>query len=150
MYQANQIRSTSDPFAGNRGYFADRLMELERNPGLITQRPGYQAGVQTINRELASKGYYGGGNNAVGLSRFAGDFYNQEANRLAQLAGAGAAPGAGQVAAANLSGQALASIAYGLAPYTTNRPQTGGGGAYYGGGYGQSGNPDPQGLNQGG
>lgn len=150
IYQGERVRDSMDPFAGNRGYFADRLMELERDPSAIQRRPGYQAGVNTINRELASKGYYGGGNHPIALSRFAGDFYNQEANRLAQLAGAGAAPGAGSLAAANLQGQGLASIAYGLAPYSNNRTQTGGGGAYYGGGYSQNPYIDPQGQNQGG
>jgi hypothetical protein len=147
LYQGERVADRMDPFGPHRGYFAERLMELERNPGLITSRPGYRAGLEAITREMASKGYLGSGNQMVALSRYAGDFYNQEANRLAQLAGAGAAPGGGELARAGLQGQGLASIAYGLAPYTTNRPQTGIGGSYYGGGYGQYPVSDPEGRN---
>lgn len=146
MYTARQVRDEMDPFREQRGYYGARLRELEENPGLIRERPGYRAGIDSINREMASRGYLGGGNQAVGLMRFAGDFTNQELNRLATLAGAGTAPGAGMPGYTNLMNSSLASIGYGLAPFSgNNRPRTGG--SYYGGGYT---NPteDPAGTNR--
>lgn len=117
MSLANDAREASDPFAQYRGYFGQQLMDLERNPSLITSRPGYVAGLEAIGRNNAARGYAGSGNETAVLSRYAGDFYGQEMQRLAGLAGAGQTPGAGQFQAAQLTGQGLASIGYGLAPF---------------------------------
>lgn len=114
---ARDAREASDPFAQYRGFYGDQLMELERNPSLITSRPGYVAGLEAIGRNNAARGYAGSGNETAVLSRYAGDFYGQEMQRLAGLAGAGQTPGAGQFQAAQLTGQGLASIGYGLAPF---------------------------------
>jgi hypothetical protein len=149
MNLSRHARDEMDPFRSQRPYYQQRLAELEANPSLIQQRPGWQAGLSAIQRQMGASGYLGSGNHAVGLSRYAGDFYNQEANRLAQLGGAGATPGAGINTQANLAGQSLASIGYGLAPYSQNRPRVNTGGTYYGGGYN---NPadDNEGINPGG
>lgn len=144
MNLASNARDEMDPFRSERPYYQDRLRELEQNPSLITQRPGWQTGVNTINREMASRGYLGGGNQAIGLSRFSGDFYNQEMNRLAALAGSHVTPGAGMGIYTNLIGQSLGSIGYGMG----NMGNRGAGsGSYFGGGYTNPGE-DPEGVNR--
>lgn len=114
---ARDARDASDPFAPYRGAYAQQLSELEANPNLITSRPGYKAGIEAVTRNNAARGYAGSGNETAVLSRYGGEFFNNELNRLATLAGAGQAPGAGMFPAANLTGQSLASIGYGLAPF---------------------------------
>lgn len=116
MKLAGDARQASDPFAPYRGAYAQQLAALEANPGSITTRPGFQVGLETIGRKSAASGYYGSGNMASALSRYSGDFYTQEANRLATLAGANQTPGAGQAVSADLAGRSLASIGYGLGP----------------------------------
>jgi len=113
---AGDAREASDPFAQYRGVYGAQLAALEANPGSIVSRPGFQAGLETIGRKSAASGYYGSGNMAAALSRYSGDFYNQEAQRLAGLAGAGQTPGAGQALGADLASRSLGSIGYGLAP----------------------------------
>jgi hypothetical protein len=116
MKLAGDAREASDPFAQYRGAYGERLAALEANPGSIVTRPGFQAGLETIQRKSAGSGYYGSGNMAAALSRYSGDFYNQEASRLAGLAGAGQTPGAGQALGADLASQSLGSIGYGIGP----------------------------------
>lgn len=116
MNLASDARKVSDPFAQYRAGYGEKLAALEANPGSITSRPGFQAGLETIGRKSAATGYYGSGNMASALSRYSGDFYSQEATRLAGLAGAGQTPGAGQALGADLASQSLGSIGYGLAP----------------------------------
>lgn len=123
MKLADDAREASDPFAQFRGAYGQQLAALEANPSLITSRPGWQAGLEAISRNNAARGYAGSGNETAVLSRYAGDFYNQEANRLAQLAGAGQTPGAGQFQAAQLASQSLGSIGYGLAPIIPGGPK---------------------------
>lgn len=108
-----------DPFAPYRGAFAQQMMQLQRSPAAITSMPGYSAGLQAVQRQLGAQGYQGSGNMAAELAQFGGDFYNRTMAQLGQLAGAGAAPGAGagvyaQAAqqAADLTGQGLASRGY--------------------------------------
>ena len=116
MKLADDAREASDPFASQRPVYAAKLAALEANPGSIVSRPGFQAGLEAIGRKSAASGYYGSGNMAAALSRYSGDFYNQEADRLARLAGAGQTPGAGQALGADLASQSLGSIGYGLVP----------------------------------
>lgn len=116
MKLAGDAREASDPFAPYRAGYGQKLAALEANPGSIVSRPGFQAGLETIGRKSAATGYYGSGNMASALSRYSGDFYTQEANRLAGLAGAGQTPGAGQFPAADLASQSLGSIGYGIGP----------------------------------
>lgn len=116
MKLAGDAREASDPFAPYRAGYGAKLAALEANPGSIVSRPGFQAGLETIGRKSAATGYYGSGNMASALSRYSGDFYTQEANRLAGLAGANQTPGAGQFPAADLASQSLGSIGYGIGP----------------------------------
>ena len=116
MSLVGKARDAADPFAQYRPAYGAQLAALEANPGSIVSRPGFQAGLETIQRKSAASGYYGSGNMASALGRYSGDFYNQEATRLASLAGAGQTPGAGQALGADLASRSLGSIGYGLAP----------------------------------
>lgn len=117
MYQANQTRKAMAPFDRYRGQYGADLQALERNPASITSRPGYQAGLQAVQRAGAAQGFTGSGNMAASLANFGQGFYQNEVNRLATLAGAGTAPGAGYTAGTSAMGSGLASIGYGLADY---------------------------------
>lgn len=108
---ADQIREQSDPFAQYRPYYGQRLAALEANPD-VTQIPGYQAGLDAVQRSLARQGFTGSGNAMVALQQYGGDFFNRERDRLATLAGAGTMPGNGLGAAAQLTGQSLGTLGY--------------------------------------
>ncbi len=123
MKLAGDAAEKSDPFGPYRKGYADKLLALEANPGLLKNTPGFLAGQDTIKRQMAAKGYLGSGNMAGALMRYSGDAYQQEAGRLAQLAGAGIAPGNTHFNAANLTGQSLSNIGYGLAPYMQGGPR---------------------------
>lgn len=117
---AMEALQRSDPFAANRGMYADRLNALMANPSSITSVPGYDAGLQAVERRMAAQGFNGSGNMMTALNKYGGDFYNQEVARLMQLSGANATPGAGSAAAisgtasaADTASAALASLGYG-------------------------------------
>jgi hypothetical protein len=117
FYNAQQLRKQSDPFEKYRAGYGQQLQALEANPGSITSRPGYQAGLQAVQRGSAAGGYLGSGNEMAALAKYGGGFYEQEAARLAALAGAGQTPGAGQYPASVLEGSALAGFGYTLPRY---------------------------------
>jgi len=121
MNLASNAREASDPFAQYRAGHGRQLQALQQNPSSITQTPGWRAGLEGVDKQAAARGYYGSGNLDAVRSRYAGDFYQQESNRLAGLAGAGQTPGAGQFNSAQLASQSLASIGYGLAPWIGGR-----------------------------
>lgn len=117
---AKQIMSRSDPFASSRGMYGDRLNALMGDPSSITSVPGYAAGLQAVERRMASQGFNGSGNMITALSKYGGDFYNQEVQRLETLSGANAAPGAGSSVGGQVfsggvdtASRALASLGYG-------------------------------------
>lgn len=125
LYQSQQMRKLAeqasqqeDPFGPYRAQYAQQLAALSANPNMIFDMPGYKAGEQAVERRMAAQGYLGSGNMAVALRKYGGDFYNQEANRLAALAGAQFAPGGGNQlllgtqAANDLASRALASLGY--------------------------------------
>jgi hypothetical protein len=120
---AGDAREASDPFGPYRKGYADKLLALEADPGRIRGTPGFFSGQDAINRSMASKGYLGSGNQAAALQRFGGDFYQQEAGRLAGLAGAGIQPGNSYYNAADLAGRSLSNIGYGLSPYMSGGPR---------------------------
>lgn len=117
MNLASNARQASDPFAPYRDDYAKKLLELENNPNLITRLPGWQAGLEAIQRQMGSQGYLNSGNHSAVLSRYAGEFTNQTLNRYATLAGANQTPGAGQFQSADLAGRSLASLGYGLSRF---------------------------------
>jgi hypothetical protein len=123
MKLAGDAAEKSDPFGPYRKGYADKLLALEANPGLIKSTPGFLAGQDAITRQMAAKGYLGSGNQAGALMRYSGDFYNNEANRLATLAGAPIAPGNTYFNEAQLVGRSLSNIGYGLSPYMQGGPR---------------------------
>jgi hypothetical protein len=116
MKLAGDAREASDPFAKYREGYGAQLAALEANPNSIVTRPGFEAGLEAIQRTAGARGYAGSGNMISALGRYGGEFYNQEANRLATLAGAGQTPGAGQLGSAELASKSLGSIGYAVAP----------------------------------
>lgn len=119
-------QKAADPFASQRGYYADQLRQIQADPNAITKIPGYQAGQQAIERSMAAQGYTGSGNMMAAMQKYGGDFYNQTMAQYAQLAGAGANPAAaaqlglqGQQYGVQLAGQSLGSLGYaaGMANY---------------------------------
>lgn len=135
LYESDQNRrlakkaaSMQDPFASQRGQYADKLAALSADPSTITNLPGYKFGLdqgnQALLRTTAARGYTGSGNEAIALQQYNQNYAQQwltsEQTRLAQLAGGNAQPGGGNQLlqgnqyATDLMSKALASIGYGL------------------------------------
>jgi len=107
--------AAADPQAAYRAQYAKRLAALQANPNLITSMPGYEAGLEGVQRTMAAQGYQGSGNMAAAIQKYAGDFYNQQISQLSGLAGG--TPGAGAPAmyeglagAANLQSSGLSAL----------------------------------------
>lgn len=107
-----------DPFGAQRPQYQAQLSALMADPSRITSMPGYKAGLDAVERKMASQGYIGSGNMMAALQEYGGSFFDKEAQRLAMLAGANIAPGGGEVeanaltSAANVSSQALATLGF--------------------------------------
>jgi hypothetical protein len=107
-----------DPFGPQRAQYQTQLSNLMANPSSISNTPGYKAGLDAVERKMASQGYIGSGNMMAALQDYGGNVFNQEANRLAMLAGAGIAPGGGNIEAnaltssAEVSSKALATLGF--------------------------------------
>lgn len=138
LYQAEQQKKLAalaaqraDPFGANRGMYADRLNALMRDPSSLSSTPGYQAGMQAIQRGMAARGNNGwidpktgtptSGSLAIALQKYGGDFYNQQVAQLSGLAGANLNPATsaqiqmeGNSNAASMGIRGLDRIAYGL------------------------------------
>lgn len=126
LYRGNQMQKLAEaamkndnPFGPERAHYAGLLRKLYENPKSIVKMPGYQAGIDAVTRKMASQGYLGSGNMMAALQKYGGDFFNAEAARLAQLAGAQFSPNSGasiqgQNYSNDLVSKALASIGYGL------------------------------------
>lgn len=120
--QAQLLAGQADPFASQRGQYAAQLSALNANPGAVLPTlPGYQAGLDAVQRSLAAQGYTGSGNMMAALQQYGGNAYQQESARLAGLAGANANPGtgaslslAGTAGGLNLTLNSLGMISKGL------------------------------------
>lgn len=115
LYQGNQMQKLAatlgrqaDPAAGQRGMYQQMLSQLMQNPGSITGLPGYQAGLDAVNRSAAAGGQLGGGGGALAESTYGSNLFNQQAQLYAALGGFGATPGAGASAQLAGTGSALA------------------------------------------
>lgn len=100
---AQQLINRADPFAPYRAGYGQKLQDLEASHD-VTSIPGYQAGLDAVQRAGASQGFTGSGNMMKALQDYGGNFFNQEASRLAGLAGANVTPGNGFATAAGLIG----------------------------------------------
>lgn len=126
LNQANQLSKMameasrrSDPFGPHRAQYADRLNALYKDPSQVQKLPGYKAGLQAVERKMASQGYNNSGNMMIALQDYGGRAFDSEAARLSALAGANFGPSsateiAGQTAAMSLRGQALNRFGLGL------------------------------------
>ena len=91
---AKQLQASADPFGPYRAQYAQQINALAANPSLITQQPGYAAGLQAVQRTGAAQGYTGSGNMALALQKYSGDFYNNTMSMYGGFAGANANPAA--------------------------------------------------------
>lgn len=105
MYQGQQLKQQSS--LGD-----DELRALMADPSRIYGMPGWQAGLQAIQRAGAAQGWTGSGNMMAALQKYGGDFYNQEFQRLAGLRGGNVA---GQTAGLGLQGQSINRVLAGIA-----------------------------------
>jgi hypothetical protein len=118
---ASETSRAMDPFGPYRAGYAEQLKRLSENPSTITQTPGWDAGIQAVQRSAAGRGYLNSGNEISALQNFGGNFFNNESARLSRLAGADINPGAagqlamqGNMSSTNLLGQALNRISAGI------------------------------------
>lgn len=115
MAQASMSTDAMDPY---RAGYASQLQSLVNDPSSLEKTPGYQAGLQALQRSLAAQGFTGSGNAQAALTKYGGDAYAQQVELLRRLAsGGGTGNGTaiqGYSAGANLGGQGLASIGYGI------------------------------------
>jgi hypothetical protein len=128
-----------DVTAGSRAQAAQDMAALQADPSRLTSTPGYQAGIQAIERRLASQGYLGSGNMMMALSNYGGEAFNREMGRLREMsttppavlqanasftdanlrqqaiqAEARRAQAEARATGANLRGRSLGSVGYGL------------------------------------
>lgn len=82
----------ADPFGPYREQYAQQLSQLEAHPELLAKTPGYEAGIQAVQRGMAAQGYLGSGNEATALLKYGGDIYSQQVQQLSKLAGADISP----------------------------------------------------------
>lgn len=117
---AERAAELQDPFRGERGRYQAELRQLYDDPSRVERLPGYKAGLNAVERKMASQGYLGSGNMMLALHDYGGKAFDAEAQRLAVLAGGTAAPGGGtqliegRRAASDLASRSLASMGYGV------------------------------------
>ncbi len=120
--QTRGAAAAADPFSTQRPLYQAMLQQLMVNPNkVLPNMPGYQAGLDAVQRAGASQGFTGSGNMATALLKYGGDIFNQQATLLAGLGGAnsGSPAASGQllqqggVNQTNLLGQSLNSLIQG-------------------------------------
>ena len=121
--QAAALGKRADPWgqSGGRGAADAQLQSLLKDPNAIYGMPGYQAGLDAVQRKMASQGYLGSGNMMAALQQYGGDFYNNAVKNLGGLSGANTNPGTGAEiellgtkSANDLASQSMASLGYGM------------------------------------
>jgi uncharacterized protein YccT (UPF0319 family) len=70
-------------------------MALQANPSLVSQQPGYQAGLDAVMRSLAAQGYQGSGNMATAVADYGTNAYDKAIQQLMVMSGASTSPAAG-------------------------------------------------------
>ena len=98
MELSNQTRQQADPMAQYRAQYAQQLNALMQNPSSVTSLPGYQAGLDAVQRSMAAQGYTGSGNMMAALQNYGGQFYQQQLSNLSSLAAPSAAGTQGNIA----------------------------------------------------
>jgi hypothetical protein len=115
--RSSEMMGRADPFGAQRAAYGGQLNNLMSNPNGILNNPAYKAqydlALQQATRAAAAEGKLGSGSRVAALGKVAGQTasqaYNQEANRLAGLAGANLSNPAAiqQALAAQAEAQAL-------------------------------------------
>jgi hypothetical protein len=94
---SQDMMARMDPFGPQRAQYGAQLQQLTQNPQqALLSNPilaaGYRQALEQGNRQMAASGNLGSGARVAALAQLApaylGNIYNQEANRLGQLAGA--------------------------------------------------------------
>lgn len=114
LYQASQMskNGTPSPAAQTAGSQLDALL---KDPSSMTKLPGWEAGLEAVQRSGAANGYLDSGNMMIGLQKYGGDFYNNTLRQLSAIANEGR--GIDQqynFAATDLTGHAINNFGYGL------------------------------------
>lgn len=114
LYQANKLSQLAKGTAAEQAA-GGQLQSLISDPSSIVKTPGYEAGLQAVQRAAAGKGYLASGNLSVALSKFGTDFYNNSLQTLDQIANRNAAiRQQNRNNSIALAGQALNSLGYGF------------------------------------
>lgn len=102
--------STANPVTSLAGTSVSQLLALMANPGgELSKIPGYQAGIDAVQRSLGAQGYQGSGNMMAALQQYGGQAYQQQFGNLTGLATLGGNAWQGDVA--NLAGLSSAEVA---------------------------------------
>jgi len=114
LYQAYGLNKASRGTQSSRIAEA-QLAQLLQNPDSITSMPGYEAGLDAVERRAAGQGYLGSGNLKIALAKYGGDFYNQSVSQLSGIANRNYATDQQyKFGSLQLLGQGLNSMAYGF------------------------------------
>lgn len=79
--ERQSMRFSSDMFR--------QLDALTKDPSMITQMPMYQAGLESVQRSLASQGLTGSGNAVMALSDYGANYWRDQVSLFSQLAQGG-------------------------------------------------------------
>lgn len=102
--------STTSPVASFRDIYSQQLKDLMADPlGKLTSIPGYQAGLEAVQRAGAAQGWTGSGNMMTELQKYGGNFFQQQLANLSALTQMG--QGAAQTDTTNLAGLSQAQLA---------------------------------------
>ena len=112
--QLGKVPGQADPFAPYRGAAAQQLMALQADPSLVTKQPGYEAGLQAVERAGAAEGFTGSGNMMVALSQYGGQAYQQAIQNLMTMSGASQAPATGAQVGATATQDQFSAYTAGL------------------------------------
>jgi hypothetical protein len=89
----NAAIERTDPFGPERSFYQGELRKLFTDPNYLQSTPGYQAGIQQVNRRNAKLGQMFSGQNAIDNINFGTDQQLKLSGPLLQAAGAGITPG---------------------------------------------------------
>ena len=90
--------------------YAAQMQALMANPSSVQNLPGYNAGLQAVQRSMAAQGYQGSGNMASALAGYGGQQYQQQLSNLAALQGQSPSVGSAPTGLATM-GAGLGSLA---------------------------------------
>lgn len=115
LYSALEGRKRAKQLGAQLGTIANEATLPD--PTDVTKLPGFQTGLEAVQRSMAAQGYQGSGNMMAALARYGGDFYNQavgqrlaSARTRADITNAMAGPVTGQMSSNAMLAYSLPSI----------------------------------------